>query len=154
MNEERTEQNRPMQATHSEAAKPSSGERFPASTFTTAATGDPYEYGSLFLCLDGRITFCSASLARLIGCEESQIAGLPIRYLMKDLPIRDRTPGYNLAASLLLYGSRWEPQRLSLRDGSGLEVQVSMHSLDMGREPPLLLHVRWPAGAVPKRRRI
>ena len=144
----------PIKTASSETGKWSSAGPVRASTSTSPPSTEPYEHGSVFLSLDGRITFCSVSLARLIGCEPSQIAGLPIRYLLKDLPIRDNTPGYNLAASVLLDGSRWEPQRLSLWDGGGLEVQISMHPLDISREPPLLLHVRWPAGAVPRRRRI
>ena len=103
-----------------------------------------HSYGSLLLDLAGRILFCGSSVAALAGRSADELTGRQVRALLPELPIREDTRGYNLAASIALFGTNWLPYRLS-RDAEGeVPVEACVQHVFVDRAPALVVNLRWP----------
>lgn len=104
-------------------------------------------YGILAVDAVGRIRACSQTMAELAGASTSQLLGEPARRVLAGLPMKDETPGYNLAwAAFNAAQQAWHPYRLVAADGHSLSVEVFLTWVTAHAAQLLLLVVRRHAG--------
>lgn len=92
----------------------------------------PEETGHAMLILDlpARIRYCCAAAGRLFRRRADGMIGHPVAALLPDLPLRDNTPGYNLAYVVFHFPSAgWQRLRGSDAAGSHLALDVSIGTM-------------------------
>lgn len=104
----------------------------------------PSKYASLIFDLLGIVRFCNRGLARLMGCDASEITGTPVRSLLLDLPFGDKTPGYNVSRAKVMFGrTEWHPVRLARSDGGIELVDAALESLEIDGRRLFVLELRY-----------
>lgn len=90
----------------------------------------------------GRIQFCSDSA--IFAGNENSLLGHPITSLVPGLPLREATPGYNIAYVRFSYeGGQWHRYAVRTAAGSLQEAHVSLKPIPLERGYCLLSVIRF-----------
>lgn len=104
--------------------------------------------GNLTLVLDlrGRIRSCSPAAAQLFGIRAAAAIGTAVRTLIPDLPVREDTPGYNLAFVAFRFPDNdWAAYRGVDGRGQPFEIEVSIEQMTLDGRFGLVLALRQPS---------
>lgn len=88
------------------------------------------------------VRFCNARMESLFNCRKGDLDGRDVAKLLPSLPLRKRTPGYNLA-----FATFWEQEALKLNldghtlTGESLILSVSVRKVNIDRQQFILLHI-------------
>lgn len=100
-----------------------------------------HRHAILILDVNGVIRF--ASTRRLFGCADEQLSDSHLQTLIPTLPMRESTPGYNIAYVRLAFADEgWRRHRAVSADRGAIPVEVSVRPLAIGRSYALLAAVR------------
>jgi hypothetical protein len=105
-----------------------------------ALSGHP-RHAILIVEASGYIRF--AATRNLFGWSDEELPGSSLQSLLPTLPIRSNTPGYNIAYVRMTFEDRsWKSHRAVRADGKALPVELSVHTLPIGRSYAWLVVVR------------
>lgn len=103
------------------------------------------ELPSLLTNLHGEIIHCTNGAARLFGRNGKSLPGTSMQELISDLPLRNGTPGYNLAYVKLNFSDdAWRLYRLVDEQERSSPVEISIQTLMVGRSSAFLVLLRSP----------
>jgi hypothetical protein len=84
-----------------------------------------------------------ASTRQLFGWSDQELPGTHLQWLIPTLPVRENTPGYNVAYVRMAFATQdWQPQSAAAADGDEVPVEVSVRILPIGRSYALLIAIR------------
>jgi hypothetical protein len=79
----------------------------------------------------------------LFGWSDEELSEIHLPLLVPSLPFREATPGYNVAYARLTFADRgWQPHRAVGADGNEFPVELSVHTVPIGRSYALLFAIR------------
>lgn len=105
-----------------------------------ALSGHP-RHAILIAEASGHIRF--ATTRNLFGWSDEELPGCSLQSLIPSLPVRPNTPGYNIAYVRMTFEDRvWKSHRALRADGQELPVELSIHTVPIGRSYALLVAVR------------
>lgn len=100
-----------------------------------------HRHAILILDAFGIIRFATTRL--LFGWPDEELPDNHLRSLIPTLPVREDTPGYNVAYVRLAFaGQGWQSHCAISADGSVFPVALSVRALPIGRSYALLMAIR------------
>jgi hypothetical protein len=108
-----------------------------------AAIAGHYRHAVLILDACGIVRF--ATTRRLFGRSDQELPDVHLQSLIPTLPVRDSTPGYNVAYLRLTFADQgWQSHCAVSVDRGRFPVELSVRTLAMGRSYALLVAIREP----------
>lgn len=96
----------------------------------------------------GRITFCSRVFGQLFHVDPASLEGRTIAELLPALPLRVKTPGFNLAFATY-WANQIEPLKIPLRTWHGsLNAEITLRPLKVRNHSHILVFIRPSAGSI------
>lgn len=99
---------------------------------------------SVMMVLDGRgrVQFCNAPDA--LATAHDRLIGSPIRQLLPRLPLRETTPGYNVAYVRCAFsGDQWQQHALTTAPGKSKPVAIQVRPIALERGHCFLTLIRF-----------
>lgn len=84
-----------------------------------------------------------ATTRQIFGWDDAALTDTPLQALIPSLPVRENTPGYNVAYVRLSFaGQGWQRHRALCADGRELRVELSVRMIPVGRSFAMLVAIR------------
>lgn len=87
----------------------------------------------------GRIGYCS--LPEVLSANEGELEGKFVNAFIPGLPLRPRTPGYNVAYVRFYFGDGWKSMQVTTSEGS-TSVEVKIKAIPMNHSYCFVVLVR------------
>lgn len=116
-------------------------------SFVEAKAGSASRYSDaeppmLLLDKHGVVRYCNTEMESLFNCRKGGLDGCDVAKILPSLPLRKRTPGYNLA-----FATFWEQEALELSlnghtsTGDSLILAVSVRRVNIDKQQFILLNI-------------
>jgi len=106
-----------------------------------ATVAGHHRHAIMIVDVNGIIRF--AATRGMFGCADEELTDNSLATLIPTLPMREKTPGYNIAFVRLNFADRaWRRHRAVSADRGAIPVEVHARPLPIGRSFALLVAVR------------